>query len=274
MTQTQPQPGPIRSPIGVFDSGIGGLTVLRALLDQLPCENYLYLGDTAKVPYGNKSPSTITRFAHENTLFLLQRGVKAVVVACNTVSATCLDQLTLHFRAPIVGVIEPAVQEALRKTRTGQIGVIGTAGTIATRAYDRAVHRIDPGIRVVSVACPLFVPIVESDFVDHDATALVVREYLEPVKNAGVDTLILACTHYPLIKRQISAFLGPEVTLVDSGPATAAALSAILRRDGALSDGTGPSTLCYCLTDSHPQFRQIGERVLGRQVHDVEVITL
>jgi len=263
-----------QDPIGVFDSGIGGLTVLKALIEKLPGETFLYLGDTAKVPYGNKSKETVTRYALANTLFLLQKGVKAIVVACNTVSSTCLSELARHFRAPVIGVIEPAAQEAVRRSRNGRIGVIGTAGTVASGAYDRALLELLPQARIWSAACPLFVPLAEEGFAEHPATALVVKEYVRPIKESDVDTLILACTHYPLLKRAISDYMGPDVQLVDSGPATAALLEKILVAGDCRKDPHSPSEIRYYLTDRQPLFRQIGERFLDRAIDHVEIVSI
>jgi glutamate racemase len=259
--------------VGVYDSGIGGLTVLKALLERFPGERFLYLGDTAKVPYGNKSTETITRYALESTLFLLSRGVKAVVVACNTVSATCLDQLSRHFRAPVIGVIDPAVDEAIRMTRRGKIGVVGTARTIESGAYERALLERVASLEVRGVPCPLFVPLAEEGFADHAATRLIVEEYLTPLCSDGVDTVILGCTHYPLLRSAIAAFLGPDVALVDSGPATATALASILDAHR-LRGGAARSAVAYCLTDRQPRFRAIGERFLGQPIETVEVVAL
>ena len=261
-------------PIGVFDSGIGGLTVLRALLERLPAESFVYLGDTAKVPYGNKSAATVTRYALENTLFLLQKGVKAIVVACNTVSATCLDLLSTSFRAPVVGVIAPAASEAARRTRTRHVAVIGTAGTIASGAYERALKSIDPGMRTTGVACPLFVPLVEEGYTEHPMTALAVTEYLEPLRGTDIDTLILACTHYPFLRAAISAYLGPGVALVDSGPATANDVIQVLEQRGLCTRAPAPGRVTYYLSDFQPRFRPLGERFLGRPVEPVEVVSI
>lgn len=269
----RPQGGDER-PIGVFDSGIGGLTVLRALLEKLPAEDFVYLGDTAKVPYGNKSPATITRYALENTLFLLQKGVKAVVVACNTVSATCLETLATNFRAPVVGVIGPAACEAVRRTLTRHVAVIGTAGTVNSGAYERALRAIDPGLRITALACPLFVPLVEEGFTEHAITRLAVTEYLAPLKGADVDTLILACTHYPFLRQAISGYLGPHVGLVDSGPATAETLTQLLTERGLRTGAAAPGRVRYYLSDFQPRFRPLGERFLGRPVDPVEVVSI
>lgn len=274
MAQQHARGGGGIQPIGVFDSGIGGLTVLRALLENLPAEDFIYLGDTAKVPYGNKSPPTITRYALENTLFLLQKGVKAIVVACNTVSATCLDTLASSFRAPVVGVIGPAAGEAARLTRTCHVGVIGTAGTVSSGAYERALHALDPGLRITAVACPLFVPLVEEGFTEHQITSLAVSEYLAPLKGSDVDTLILACTHYPFLRKAITAYLGPEVELVDSGPATARTMASLLTERDLHTRAAAPGCVRYYLSDFQPRFRPLGERLLGRPVDPVEVVSI
>ena len=260
--------------IGVFDSGIGGLTVLRALLERLPAEDFVYLGDTARVPYGPKSPATITRYALEDTLFLLQKGVKAVVVACNTVSATCLDLLSANFRAPVIGVIDPAAAEAALRTRTRHVAVIGTSGTVASGAYERALLTLDPALRITAVACPMFVPLVEEGFTSHDITALVVHEYLAPLKGTDVDTLILACTHYPFLREAIQSYLGPAVQLVDSGPATAETLISMLSERNLHTRAAAPGRVRYYLSDFNPRFRPLGERFLGRPVDPLEVVSL
>jgi glutamate racemase len=262
------------APIGVFDSGIGGLTVLRALLERLPAESFVYFGDTARVPYGNRSAQTVTKYALETTLFLLQKGVKAMVVACNTVSATCLDLLSTSFRAPVIGVIEPCAAEAVRHTRSGHVAVIGTAGTIASGAYERELRAHDAGLRITTVACPLFVPLVEEGYTEHAMTGLAVREYLAPLKGTDIDTLILGCTHYPFLRAAIAGYLGPQVQLVDSGPATADHLQRLLRERDLVTRATSPGNVTYYLSDFQPRFRPLGERFLGRAVEPLEVVSI
>src|SRR5207245_1515640 len=218
------------APLGVFDSGIGGLTVARAVFERLPHESVIYFGDTARVPYGPKSPETVRRYSAEILAYLLQRGVKAVVVACNTSTAQALEHLTARSPVPVVGVIEPGARAAVRATRSGTIGVIGTAGTIASGAYERAIKALRPDARVHSHPCPLFVPLVEEGWFEHPAAELIAREYLEPLKRANVDVLVLGCTHYPLLKPLLARVMGSDVTLVDSAEETATAVSRELDR--------------------------------------------
>jgi len=209
----------------VFDSGIGGLTVARALFERLPHESVIYFGDTARVPYGPKSPDTVRRYSAEILAFLLPAGVKAVVVACNTSTAHALSHLKEKSPVPVVGVIEPGARAAWRPTRSGTIGVIGTAGTIASGAYEARIKALRPDARVHAQPCPLFVPLVERRLVRASAAELIAREYLEPLRRAKVDVLVLGCTHYPLIKPLLARVMGPEVKLVDSAEETATAVA-------------------------------------------------
>src|SRR3989442_766643 len=218
------------APLGVFDSGIGGLTVARAVFERLPHESVIYFGDTARVPYGPKSPDTVSRYSGEILAYLLARGVKALVVACNTISAQALDFLRERSPVPLVGVIEPGARAAVQGTRSGNIGVIGTAGTIASGAYERAIKRLRPDAAVCAQACPLFVPLVEEGWFDHAATELIARADLAPLHRAAVDVLVLGCTHYPLMKPLLGQVLGPAVTLVDSAEETAKAVAEDLTR--------------------------------------------
>ena len=208
-------------PIGIFDSGIGGLTVVRQIHKALPHEDLVYLGDTARVPYGTKSPGTVVRFACEDTVFLLRQNVKAVVVACNTASAWALPTLEKQFQVPIFGVILPGVLAALKATRSRRIGVIATAATIRSRAYSNGVLARCDTAKVFARACPLLVPLVEEDWLDHQVTRDVLREYLAPLRRHRIDTLILGCTHYPLLKPAIRGVLGRGVRLVDSAESCA-----------------------------------------------------
>ena len=261
------------APLGVFDSGIGGLTVARALFERLPRESVIYFGDTARVPYGPKSPETVRRYSAEILAFLLQRGVKAVVVACNTSTAHALSYLQEHAPVPVVGVIEPGARAAVTATQTGAIGVVGTAGTIASGAYERAIKALRPDARVHAQACPLFVPLVEEGWFDHAATELIAREYLEPLRRAGVDVLVLGCTHYPLLKPLLSRVMGPGVTLVDSAEETAKAVAAELDARGLLAAG-GSHEHLFVVSDDEPHFRKVGARFLGEKIRKVEVVPL
>ncbi len=215
------------APIGIFDSGIGGLTVVRQIHRWMPGENLIYLGDTARVPYGTKSPETVIRFACENTQFLLRQNVKAVIVACNTASAWSLPKLAGRFRLPIFGVIQPGVLAALKLSRRQRIGVMGTSATIRSQAYRRGILALNKKARVFNRACPLLVPLVEEGWTRHPVTRLILREYLLPLLRRDVDTLVLGCTHYPLLKRLIGELAGPDVRLVDS----AASCAQFVRRE-------------------------------------------
>jgi glutamate racemase len=262
------------APLGVFDSGIGGLTVARALFERLPRESVIYFGDTARVPYGPKSPETVRRYSAEILAYLLQRGVKAVVVACNTSTAHALGYLQERAPVPVVGVIEPGARAAVAATKTGAIGVIGTAGTIASGAYERAIKALRPEARVHAQSCPLFVPLVEEGWFDHPAAELIAREYLEPLKQAGVDVLVLGCTHYPLLKPLLSRVMGPGVTLVDSAEETAKAVAAELEARGLLAAAGGTHEHRFVVSDDEPHFRKVGARFLGEKIKQVEVVPL
>jgi glutamate racemase len=261
------------APLGVFDSGIGGLTVARALFERLPAESVIYFGDTARVPYGPKSPDTVRRYSAEILAHLLKRGVKAVVVACNTSTAHALPQLQASSPVPVVGVIEPGARAAVAASKSGVIGVIGTAGTIASGAYERAIRALKPGARVQAQACPLFVPLVEEGWFDHPAAELIAREYLAPLTKAGVDVLVLGCTHYPLLKPLLSRVMGAGVRLVDSAEETAQAVAAELDARGLLAVG-GTHEHRFVVSDDEPHFRKVGARFLGEKLKEVEVVPL
>ena len=259
-------------PIGVFDSGIGGLTVMHALMDRLPHESMVYFGDTARVPYGPKSPATVLRFSFENVELLTRRGIKAVVVACNTATAHALPALRERFDLPIVGVVGPGARAAVQATCSGRVGVIGTWGTIGSRAYEKALLAIRPDLDVVSRACPLFVPLAEEGMTDHPASRLIAAEYLAPFRDDGIDTLILGCTHYPLLKPVIAETLGPDVTLIDSAEETARETAALLA-DRGLARADGRPDYRYLVSDLPEQFLKVGQRFLGGRIEGVEVAT-
>ena len=262
------------APLGVFDSGIGGLTVARALFEKLPRESVIYFGDTARVPYGPKSPDTVRRYSGEILAYLLKRGVKAVVVACNTSTAHALADLQAHSPVPVVGVIEPGARAAVRASRTGKIGVIGTAGTVASGAYERAIKALRGDAQVASQACPLFVPLVEEGWFEHPATELIAREYLEPLRRAGVDVVVLGCTHYPLLKPLLGRVLGPGVTLIDSADETAESVKRELAERQLTADGQGSPEHRFVVSDDEPHFRKVGARFLGEKIKQVEVVPL
>lgn len=262
------------SPIGVFDSGIGGLTVVRALLQRLPREDLIYFGDTARVPYGPKGAETVIRYSREITTFLLDQGAKAIVVACNTATAHALETLRAEFDIPIIGVIEPGARAAVRATRSKHVGVIGTQGTVNSHAYDRAIHAADPSIDVVAEPCPLFVPFAEEGWLAHEATRLVAREYLLPFTTSGIDTLVLGCTHYPLLKPIIAETVGPNIQLVDSAEETAVETCTVLREHQLESSKTTPAAVRFIASDLPEQFLRVGQRFLGSAIDHVETVTL
>ncbi len=262
------------SAVGVFDSGIGGLTVVKELLGLLPEEPIVYLGDTARVPYGNKSRETVVKFSTENVLFLLHHGVKMIVVACHTSSSFALPFLERHFKHPILGVIEPGVEAALRATRSGKIGVIGTNATIASYAYPAAVSHRDPKVKVTQAACPLFVPLAEEGWLADPVSRQVARRYLAPLKEAKIDTLILGCTHYPLLKGIIAEVMGPHVTLIDSARQVALTAREVLKSSGLLhrvADG-GHCLRRFFVTDEPGHFEKLSRRFLGRQAGNVSKV--
>lgn len=251
-----------QSPIGIFDSGIGGLTVFAAVRACLPDESILYLGDTARVPYGTKSAETVVRYSRECAGFLMERGVKAVVVACNTASAYALPDLAGTLGVPVLGVIEPGCQAALAASRSGVIGVIGTSGTIASNAYGAELKKLRPGVRVVSRACPLFVPLVEEGWTDNEVARAAVQRYLSGLCEEGIDTLILGCTHYPLLKEAIGRQVGDGVRLVDSAQTTAEALRALLLQRGLTAPSASASANHLYVTDLPGRFESIAHRFL------------
>ena len=262
------------APIGVFDSGIGGLTVARELMRQLPAESILYVGDTARVPYGPKSPDTVRRYSREIAAYLLTQGVKAVVIACNTATAHALADLRAELPVPVVGVVEPGARAALA-AGGGRVGVIGTVGTVRSGAYERALRALSPDVEVVARPCPLFVPLAEEGWLDHEATRLVAREYLAPVRDARVDTLVLGCTHYPLLKPVIADVVGRDVRLIDSAEETAAETGRVLR---ALSldapAGGAPPRHRFVVTDAAEQFSRTAAHFLGAPLERVETLPL
>ena len=261
------------APIGVFDSGIGGLTVVRALRHRLPHESIVYVGDTARVPYGPKSPETVRRYAGEIAAWLVAQGVKLVVVACNTATAHALPELRATLGIPVVGVVQPGARAAVRADRGGHIGVIGTAGTIASGAYERAILEIAPSVTITARACPLFVPLVEEGWLDTEPTRLIAHAYLQPLIDDRVDAIVLGCTHYPLLKPLLHEILGPGVALIDSAEETAEETAELLRARAAEAAPGAVGTARFVVTDAPAQFLRSAERFLGEPVERVETIT-
>jgi len=263
-----------RAPIGIFDSGIGGLTVARAVFEQLPSESTVYFGDTARVPYGPKSPETVRRYSVEILRWLLEQRVKAVVIACNTSTAHALETLQAESPVPVIGVIEPGAAAAAAAAGDRPIGVIGTAGTIASNAYAKAIRRMRPEANVEQRACPLFVPLVEEGWFEHPAADLIAREYLAPLIAARVGTLVLGCTHYPLLKPLLQRVAGPEVRLIDSGEETARVVAAAIRERGLEAPNGAPGTHRFAVSDDEARFRQVGARFIGDRLGRAEVVPL
>lgn len=261
-------------PIGVFDSGLGGLTVLRALRDVLPHESLLYLGDTARVPYGNKSAVTVTRYSLEIADFLAGQQIKALVVACNTASALALPTLSAHCDFPVIGMIAPAAEAALEVSATKRICVLGTTATIGSRAYDTTIGSLCAQAQVFSQACPLFVPLVEEGWAEDDVTTAIVRRYLAPLLAHQVDALILGCTHYPLLVASIREVVGTRVTCVDTGAAAAQSLRQLLATHNLLAPPDAPVAHRLFVTDKTPQFAAVAQRLLRDALPPVEMINL
>jgi len=251
--------------IGVFDSGIGGLTVLHQIIETLPREKTVYLGDTARAPYGTKSVETVLRYSFENSEFLVEKGVKLVVVACNTSTAIALGQLSDRLKLPVIGVIEPGVRRALKSTKNKKVGVIGTEATIQSGAYTRALKAAQLDVEVYSRACPLFVPLVEEGWIDNAVVEMTVKAYLGSLRQSGIDTLILGCTHYPLLKKAIRKYLGSGVRLVDSAEETAKEVELVLKKN-AMTRKAGKGTHSFFVTDAPDRFIKVGRRFLGEKV--------
>ncbi len=253
-------------PIGVFDSGIGGLTVVHALSQRLPYENIVYFGDTARVPYGPKSPQVVRVYAADDTDFLLTKDVKMIVVACNTVSAVALDVVMKHAKVPVTGVIIPGAAAAVGATRNKRIGVIGTIATVNSKAYTHAIRQIDPEAEVFPQPCPLFVPLAEEGWTHHAATELIAKEYLFPLKLEKIDTLILGCTHYPILRDAITKTVDANVTLIDSGEATAVEVERLLVEKNLRNPSKLKPHLQFYVSDVPAKFSEIGERFLGQKM--------
>lgn len=258
--------------IGVFDSGVGGLTVVRALMERLPFERILYFGDTARVPYGVKSNETIGQYARQIAEFLLQRQVKVLIVACNTMSAVALDAIRELSGVPVLDVLHAGARSAAKATRSKVVGIIGTPATINSNAYARAIHGVDPEITLVSQACALFVPLVEEGWLDHPVTRLTAMEYLKVILYHEVDTLVLGCTHYPLLKPLIQDVVGSAITLVDSAEAMAEETAEVLSRLNLWNPCRMPPEHQFYVTDLPLRFQAIGECFLGRALHDVRLV--
>lgn len=264
----------IPGPVGIFDSGVGGLTVMRQIRHLLPAEDLIYLGDTARVPYGTKSPETVIRYALHCAEMLTGRGIKLLVVACNTASAYALDALRGCLRVPVIGVVEPGARAALRATQTGRVGVIGTPGTVRSGAYERVIRQMDPRARIFLQACPLFVPLAEEGWTRGSVPELIAEKYLGRLKRHHVDTLVLGCTHYPLLRPVIAKVMGPDVTLVDSAHETARVTRQLLGQSRLARPADTPGKSLFLVTDNPETFCRTGSRFWGHPLEQVEWVDL
>lgn len=260
--------------IGIFDSGVGGLTVVKQAMNLLPYESIIYFGDTARVPYGTKSKDTIIRFATEDANFLMKHNVKAIVVACNTASSNSLDYLQSHYKVPVIGVIEPGAKGACNKTKNKKIGVIGTSATIESNEYERRIKACCPEAETFSKSCPLFVPFAEEGWTEKEATKLVAFEYLKEMIEFGIDTLVLGCTHYPILRNVIQSVTGETVSLIDSAYYTAIELKTLMQKKGLLTESKTKKEPKFFLSDKPRNFSQVAERFLGKQITEITVVNL
>jgi glutamate racemase len=260
-----------RRPIGVFDSGIGGLTVARALFELLPNEDIIYLGDSARLPYGTKSKETVILYSIECMKFLLSKKVKMVVVACNTASSVAVPFLQKITKVPLIGVLIPGSEAAVRKSRNGKIGVIGTRGTINSQSYKKQIHKTDKSTKVFQQACSLFVQLAEDGWTENRIAELTAMEYLKDIRKSGIDTLILGCTHYPILKKTISKVVGKGIKLIDSGEETAKQVKDILTAGNLLNTGKKNGEHRFFVTDFPNNFHQIAERFLGKKIKNVKL---
>jgi len=269
-----PQTPDPNDPIGVFDSGLGGLTVVKQIVQFLPNERIVYFGDTARVPYGTKSADTIIRYSRQIVDILKKRRVKMIVVACNTASALALDVLVKENNLPIMGVIGPGARKAALSTKKGKIGIIATSSTVKSGAYTAQIHSVNRRLQVVSQPCPLFVPLVEEGWFDHKVTYEVAQQYLAPIKKAGVDTLILGCTHYPLLKNVLHSVMVPRVALIDSAEEVASQVRQVLLQRHLLRMKLSPARHTFLISDEPQNFKRLAGRFLGGGVKEVEHVSV
>lgn len=257
------------SPIGIFDSGVGGLTVAREVYRLLPNENVVYFGDVGRTPYGGRSKEIIQKFTEQDISFLIEHKVKFIICACNSASSVGLDVAKKRFDLPIIGVIEPGASAAVRRTKSGRIGVIGTTATITSNAYAHTIHQIDPDIKVFSLACPLFVPLADEGYTDKKATYLIAKDYLQTMTELEIDTLVMGCTHYPLLREVIGDTMGDGVILIDSGIETARVAERMLKENDLLTESKKPGEHKYFVSDVPDKFSQVATRFLGREISNI-----
>ncbi len=264
-------------PIGVFDSGLGGLTTVRQITEAMPGEDIIYFGDTGRVPYGNRSRETIIRYTKDDIEFLLKHNIKIIIAACGTASSVALGQLYDKYEIKIIGVLEPACEEAVRVTKNGRIGVIGTTGTIKSGKYTELIKKINPELTIVSNDCPMFVPLVENGYAESEAARLIAIDYLKPLKEADVDTIILGCTHYPLLEKVISDIMGKEVNLISPGALAAKKAQSYLKENDILAEKSSGGKSEFYVSDSVEGFSGLASTFLGRNIeghiHRAEVLS-
>lgn len=260
------------SPIGIFDSGVGGLTVLREIVKLLPREDIVYFGDVGRTPYGGRSKEIITEFTRQDISFLCEQKVKYIICACNTASSTALYELKNDFSIDMIGVIEPGAKASVEKTKNGKVGVIGTNATINSNAYATIIHSINPDLKVFSLACPLFVPIAEEGYIEKEATYLIARDYLQTMIDVGIDTLVMGCTHYPLLKNIITEIMGDNVTIIDSGEETAKTAIEILKQNNLLDRSNKDKIkgeIKYFVSDVPDKFSGVAGRFMGHEINNI-----
>lgn len=259
-----------KKPIGIYDSGVGGLTVFKEIRTRFPFEDIVYFGDTARVPYGPKSRNTVIEYSIQNARFLLQCGAKLIVIACNTSSAVALDYLKKNLPVPVIGVIEPGSISAMQKTKNNRIGIIGTEGTIRSNAYSTAISGFDKNTKTFGKACPLFVPIVEEGWEEHEVSTMIINEYLSELLENDIDTLILGCTHYPILKRSLQKILGSHINLIDSAEATAEELFRIIPE----RQMSGHGSDIFYVSDNEDKFKKIASRILDKEIDNLIKVKL
>lgn len=264
------------APIGVFDSGVGGLTVVREIIRQLPNENIVYFGDTARVPYGSKSKNTIIRFSEQIIRFLKTKDVKAIVIACNTASALALDAVRDEFDVPIIGVVIPGARAAVETTVRGKVGVVGTEATVQSGMYTKVIQEMNPEIQVLEKACPLFVPLVEEGFKEHHITEEVIDYYLDSMKKTDIDAMILGCTHYPLLRSKIRTYMGDKIQIVNPAYETAMDLRSLLKKLDLENDETEKTEEQYqfFVSDAAEKFRHFANTVMPFDVPETNVVNI
>lgn len=264
------------APVGVFDSGVGGLTVAREIMRQLPNENLVYFGDTARVPYGSKSKDTIIRYSRQIIHFLMTKDVKAIVIACNTASALALDVVRKEVEVPVIGVVEPGARAALHITKTKKIGIIGTEATVQSAIYEKIIKELDAGVSVIGKACPLFVPLVEEGFAKHKVTGEMIDYYLASLKESDIDSLILGCTHYPLLRSRIRDYLGKQIMLVNPAYETAMDLKHLLEECKMTNDGVKKEHALYSfyVSDAADKFKQFANSILPYDIETTQQINI